>query len=109
MMKQGEQTFHGYCVAAGMIAELYLSHKVCNLPLATLNEFSDWLISVYGKYPIEESQFESFYQLMTHDKRNEGTRVNFTLIPAVGEVAINQNCEKSLILEALEYYKQLSI
>ena len=105
----GHPILHGFAVAYGMIAELYLSHKVCNLTLAVLNELSDWLISVYGKYTIEESQFEAFYKLMTHDKKNEGTRVNFTLIPAVGEVAINQNCDKALIFEALEYYKQLSI
>ena len=105
----GKPILHGYAVAYGIIAELYLSHKGCNLPLNELNELSDWLVSVYGKYTIEESQFETFYQLMTHDKKNEGTRVNFTLIPAVGEVAINQNCDKALIFEALEYYKQLSI
>ena len=91
-----------------MIAELYLSHKVCNLSLATLSEFSDWLIKIYGKYAIEEDQFEVFYQLMTHDKKNEGTRVNFTLIPSIGEVAINQNCDKKLIFEALNYYKSLT-
>src|SRR5664279_4924332 len=45
---------HGFAVAYGMIAELYLSHKVCNLPLATLNELSDWLIKIYGKYRIED-------------------------------------------------------
>jgi 3-dehydroquinate synthase len=98
---------HGFAVAYGMIAELYLSHKVCNLPLATLNELSDWLIKIYGKYRIEDNQFEEFYQLMTHDKKNEGTRVNFTLIPSIGEVAINQNCDKKLIFEALNYYKSL--
>lgn len=99
---------HGFAVAYGMIAELYLSHKVCNLPLVTLNELSDWLIKIYGKYAIEEDQFEAFYQLMTHDKKNEGTRVNFTLIPSIGEVAINQNCDKKLIFEALNYYKSLT-
>lgn len=108
-LESGHPILHGYAVAYGMIAELYLSHKVCNLPLVTLNELSDWLIAVYGKYAIKESQFEAFYQLMTHDKKNEGARVNFTLIPSVGEVAIDQNCSKDLILEALEYYKQLSI
>lgn len=99
---------HGFAVAYGMIAELYLSHKICNLQLATLNELSDWLIKIYGKYAIEEDQFEAFYQLMTHDKKNEGTRVNFTLIPSIGEVAINQNCDKKLIFEALNYYKSLT-
>jgi len=104
----GHPILHGFAVAYGMIAELYLSHKVCNLPQSVLNDLSNWLISVYGKYAIRSSQFESFYQLMTHDKKNDAARINFTLIPSVGEVAINQNCDKTLIFEALEYYKQLS-
>ena len=108
-LDSGHPILHGYAVAYGMIAEMYLSHKVCNLPLTTLNELSNWLIAVYGKYTIEESQFEAFCQLMTHDKKNEGTRINFTLIPSVGEVVINQNCDIDLIFEALEYYKQLTI
>ena len=105
----GQPILHGDAVAYGMIAELYLSHIVCHLPTDLLDELSKWLISVYGKFEIETNQFEALYQLMTHDKKNEGTRVNFTLISAVGEVAINQNCDKDLVFEALEYYKQLSI
>ena len=108
-MESGRPILHGFAVAYGMIAELYLSHKVCKLPLGVLDELSDWLIGIYGKFEIEENQFEALYQLMTHDKKNEGARVNFTLIPSVGQVAINQNCEKELILEALEYYKQLTV
>ena len=104
----GHPILHGYAVAYGMIAELYLSHKVCDLPLVTVTELSNWLIDTYGKYTIEESQFGELYQLMTHDKKNEGTRVNFTLIPAIGEVAINQNCDKNLILEALDYFKKMN-
>lgn len=100
---------HGYAVAYGMIAELYLSHKVCHLPEYVLNELSAWLISVYGKFPIETDQFETLFQFMTHDKKNEGARINFTLIPSVGEVAINQNCDKNLIFDALEHFRQLNI
>ena len=100
---------HGYAVGYGMIAELYLSHKVCNLPLEKVNEFSDWLIGIYGKYSIDENQYEALYQLMTHDKKNEGARVNFTLIPSLGDVSINQNCDKNLIFEALDYFKKMNI
>ena len=99
---------HGFAVAYGMIAELYLSHKVCELPLTDVIELSNWLIDTYGKYTIEVNQFEELCQLMTHDKKNEGERVNFTLIPAIGEVAINQNCDKKLILEALDYFKKMN-
>ena len=107
-MESGSPILHGYAVAFGMIAELYLSHKVCNLPFENLCDLSEWLLGIYGKFNIEEDQFEDFYELMTHDKKNEKSRVNFTLIPKVGEVAINQNCGKELIFEALSYYKQLN-
>ena len=107
-MESENPILHGYAVAYGMIAELYLSHKVCNLSMDTVTELSNWLIEVYGKYNIKKSQFDALYQLMTHDKKNEGTRVNFTLIPAIGEVAINQNCDKNLIFEALDYFKTIN-
>ncbi len=107
-LESGHPILHGYAVAFGMIAELYLSHKVCALPIEIVAELTNWLISVYGKYAIEENQYEGLYQLMTHDKKNEGARVNFTLIPAVGEVAINQNCDKDLIFGALDYFKKMN-
>jgi 3-dehydroquinate synthase len=43
---------------------------------------------------------------MTHDKKNESGRINFTLLPEIGKIAINQNCEKKSIFEALTYYKE---
>jgi len=107
-LESSSPILHGYAVAYGMIAELYLSYKVCNLSAAILSDLSNWLIAVYGKYKIEESQYEAYYKLMTHDKKNEGARINFTLIPSIGQVSINQNCGKALIFEALDYYKQLT-
>jgi len=44
---------------------------------------------------------------MTHDKKNESGRINFTLLPKIGEIAINQNCEKELIFDALNFYKNI--
>ena len=103
-MKTGRPIFHGYAVVYGMIAELYLSLKQCGLGIAELDYISSWLISKYGKFKIQENEFEALYQLMTHDKKNEGKRINFTLIPEIGKVEINVDCPKELIFDALEYY-----
>jgi len=65
------------------------------------------LLEIYGKFEIEESDFEYLYQLMTHDKKNESGRINFTLLPEIGSIEINQNCSKDLIFKALKYYKEL--
>lgn len=106
-MRTGRPILHGYAVAYGMIAELYLSAKQCGLSNDELDRISAWMISKYGKFEIQESDFEALYQLMTHDKKNEGKRINFTLIPEIGKVEINVDCPKELIIEALNYYKNL--
>jgi 3-dehydroquinate synthase len=106
-MKTGRPILHGYAVVYGMIVELYLSLRKCGLEISELESICSWLISKYGKFDIQESDYEALYQLMTHDKKNEGNRINFTLIPEVGRVEINVNCSKELIFEALEYYMNL--
>jgi len=106
-MKTGRPILHGYAVVYGMIAELYLSFCKCGLNKSELDSISTWLIAHYGKFEIQESDFEALYQLMTHDKKNEGKRINFTLIPEIGKVEINVDCPEELIFEALEYYKSL--
>jgi len=103
-MKTAHPILHGYAVVYGMIAELYLSVKQCGLSMEELKTISDWLIGRYGKFEIKNTDYEALYQLMTHDKKNEGNRINFTLIPEIGKVDINVDCSKELIFEALEYY-----
>jgi 3-dehydroquinate synthase len=106
-MKTGRPILHGYAVVYGMIAELYLSVEQCGLGIDELNSISGWMIAKYGKFEIQESDFEALYQLMTHDKKNEGKRINFTLIPEIGKVEINVDCSKELVFEALLYYKNI--
>jgi 3-dehydroquinate synthase len=98
---------HGFAVAYGMMAELYLSHLKCKMSERIMKEMTEWLQSIYGKFPIPADDFETLYGLMTHDKKNEGKKINFTLIPEPGEVFINQDCTKDQIMEALAYYSKL--
>ena len=90
-----------------MIVELFLSVKKCGFLENELQSLTSWLLKIYGKFQIAETDFERLFELMTHDKKNESGRINFTLLPKIGEISINQNCEKALIFEALNYYKNL--
>lgn len=106
-MEQNRPILHGFGVACGSIVELYLSMKACGFPKDDFDELCAWILNVYGKFEIEESDFERLYEFMTHDKKNESGRINFTMLPKIGEIAINQNCSKELIFEALAFYKNL--
>lgn len=106
-MKQNRPILHGHAVAYGMIVELFLSVQKCNFQKSDFEKLNDWLLKIYGKFKISETDFESLYELMTHDKKNESGKINFTLLPEIGKIEINQNCEKELILKALDYYQNL--
>ncbi len=106
-MEQNRPVLHGFAVAWGMIAELYLSVKQCGFSETDCRDLTQWLLSIYGKFGIGENDFERLFELMTHDKKNESDRINFTLLAEPGKMKINQNCDKELIFEALNYYKNL--
>lgn len=106
-MEQNRPILHGFGVGCGIIAELFLSVKMCKFPQSDFEDLTKWILEVYGKFEIQESDFERLYEFMTHDKKNELGRINFTLLPRIGEIAINQNCDKELIYEALNFYKEL--
>ncbi len=107
-MEQNRPVLHGFAVAYGMIAELFLSVEKCNFPKNEMNLLNSWLLKIYGKFEISTADFDRLFELMTHDKKNESGRINFTLLPEPGKIEINQNCEKELVLKALDYYKALN-
>ena len=107
-LKNSHPLLHGHAVAFGMIAELYLSHLNCGFADGIMHHLSKWILSVYGKYQISSKDYEELYELMGHDKKNEGKRINFTLITSVGEVEINRHCTKIEIFEALDYFREIN-
>ncbi len=102
-MEQNRPILHGYAVAYGMIAELFLSAQKCNFPENEIKHLSSWLLQIYGRFEFSENDFARLFELMGHDKKNESGRINFTLPSKIGEIEINQHCEKELIFNALEY------
>ena len=91
-----------------MISELYLSHKVLDLPLSVVDQATNYLIGHYGTYGLPTDEDDALIDLMRNDKKNEEGKINFSLIPQPGAVAVNQTCERPLILESLDYYRACS-
>ena len=103
LLKQHRPVLHGYAVAWGMMAELYLSQAICGLEPETSGDICEWIGSLYGNISISADDFEELYKLMGHDKKNEAGRINFTLISSPGNFEINQECSKELIFESLRF------
>ena len=97
---------HGYAIAWGLIAELYLSHKLCDFPIKTLDFVSEFIHKNYGSFNFNIEDYEALYQFMVHDKKNVGNTINFTLIVDIGNIKINKTADKKLIFKALDYLRK---
>ena len=97
---------HGEAVAVGMVCEAYISTKVSGLSSEELAEITQFLIRIYGQYPLRKEDYSSMIQLMRKDKKNERDEINFTLLTTPGTCLINQTCSVELIEESLDYYNR---
>jgi len=104
--RKGRPILHGHAVAAGLISELYLSYKTCGFPMEKLSQVVYYLKTYYPSFSFECNDYEALYELMTHDKKNEGGIINFTLLSNVGVVKINQSVTKEKVLESFDFYRE---
>ena len=97
---------HGYAVAWGLTAELYLSVVKCGFPSEKMRQVVRFIFDHYGRMPITCKDYPTLLQLMTHDKKNTAGQINFTLLADVGDIRINQTATKQEIEEALDFYRE---
>ena len=102
-MEQGRTVLHGHAVAWGLICELYLSVVKCGFPKDKLRQTVQFIRENYGDPGIDCKQYERLYEFMTHDKKNEGGIINFTLLGDIGDIRINQQASKDDIFEMLDF------
>jgi 3-dehydroquinate synthase len=99
-----EKLTHGEAIAIGMITEAYISEKILNFPAEKLKAIKEKLITIYGKVNIETADYEAILDLLIHDKKNVGGRVNFVLLNDFEKFEFDCKVEKELLIEALNYY-----
>lgn len=104
-LENGKPQLHGYAVAYGLMAELYLSHRLCGFPKEKLQKTVRFIHQNYGALPISCDNYEQLYETMKHDKKNEGDIINFTLLSDIGNVKIDETADKNLVFESLDFYR----
>lgn len=97
---------HGYAVAYGIVCELYLSVIKTGFPTDVLHQTVAFIKEHYGKLDITCKDYPELLELMTHDKKNVGNTINFTLLGGIGDIIINQTATKDEIQEALDFYRE---
>lgn len=106
-MREGHPVLHGYAVAWGLVCELVMSQQQVGFPNHTLYDIANYVKENYGPIQITCDNYPALYELMTHDKKNEGAQINFTLMRNVGDVALNHTANKDQIYTTLDIFRDL--
>jgi 3-dehydroquinate synthase len=102
--QQGKPVLHGYAIAWGLLCELYLSFRNLGFPSNVLQSYIRLVREEYGVFPISCKDYPALYEAMTHDKKNESTSINFTLLSAIGSLKLDQSANREQIEEMLDFY-----
>lgn len=87
---------HGQAVAIGMVAASKLSSRLSGLSATDVKRITQ-LIEAYGLPTRLQSEASAISQLFRMDKKRERDRVNFVLLPRIGEARV-----EPILLDELE-------
>ncbi|WP_455062731.1 3-dehydroquinate synthase [Prevotella sp.] len=101
-----QPVLHGYAVAFGLIAELYLATTRTDFPTERMRQTVNFIRAYYGSLPITCNDYPELIGLMHHDKKNRGNEINVTLLGGIGDIRINQTITEGDIKEALDFFRE---
>ena len=104
-LQRGTPILHGYAVAWGMVAELYLSSAYFEFPTELMRQVVHFITEHYGRFSFSCDDYPQLFDFMRHDKKNEGDKVRFALLSGPGVIRINRTVSREQIFEALDFLR----
>ncbi len=98
---------HGEAIAIGMVCESYLSHIFAGLDKKSLDGITAYILGVFGHQKLDPKTYDDMLEIMKQDKKNKGKEINFSFIPKIGAVNIDQTTSEEKIKDSLEFYNCL--
>ena len=103
-LNSDSKVFHGEAVIAGIIIELYLSHKALNFPIDIVRKIKEHLENIFDKIYISSNELKHLFSLLQFDKKNFSNKVNFVLLKDIGNCEVDINVKNEIIREAIDFY-----
>lgn len=103
-LEKGKPVLHGEAVAAGMIAELYLSEKHTGLSSGDKTKLIESIDQIFDRVEIPETDWEIILTNLEQDKKNKGKIIEAVLLTKPGEAQHSIPISKEDVRESLAFY-----
>jgi len=100
---ENERLFHGEAVAAGMLCEAFLSHRIAGLDADSLRQIQVKIRQHFPDVKVPDLRKGGWQDYLFQDKKNKAGQTRFSLIEEIGRVQIHVQVPASVIEESLEY------
>ena len=100
---QGSELLHGEAVAAGMLAEMYISSKLAGFSLPETQRFGKLLEPLTCQVKLREEMIPAILEKIRNDKKNETSEIGITLLNENGRGVWGKTVSQTLIEESLQF------
>ncbi|MEP7129335.1 MAG: 3-dehydroquinate synthase [Chitinophagales bacterium] len=107
LLNRGEEVLHGFCIAAGMMGELFLSQQLCGFPEKKMQQVNKFIRHHFPVVNMDAAFDETILNLMKQDKKNRDGRIQFALLQNIGEPVIGVEADEQLIRRSLDYIREM--
>ena len=77
-----------------------------HFPTERMRQTVHFILENYGRPSFVCDDYDELIALMHHDKKNTGSKINFTLLSGIGKIHINQTATDEEIKEALDFLRE---
>jgi 3-dehydroquinate synthase len=109
LLSANRRILHGEAVAIGLIAEGYIAAQKQMITDADLKQFSDYILDVFGKTDLSDSDIETAAAMTLQDKKNKGNKILCVLPEGIGKARWDVEISLDEVKRALTFYRTLQI
>jgi 3-dehydroquinate synthase len=109
LLGTGHRILHGEAIAIGLIAEAWIAQQRKFLSDEELLSLTRYIINIFGKVALTETQIEASAQFALQDKKNKGNRILCVLLEGIGKARWDEEISLNEIQKALAFYAALQI
>jgi 3-dehydroquinate synthase len=107
LLGSGKRILHGEAIAIGLIAEGWIAKERKFLTEVELGAVSDFIIRIFGKVRLNETEIRESATVALQDKKNKGNRILCVLLNGIGKCKWDEEISLDEVRAALEYYNKL--
>jgi 3-dehydroquinate synthase len=105
-LENGGDLLHGEAIAAGMLCELWISHKIYGFPMEEVNNYNQMFQKYFDPFRFSNSLTDNLLERMQHDKKNTGQSLRFVLIKSIEQAIYDVQVSPEIVRQSLEFYLQ---